>query len=144
VAGQAQTSSRLGPQRAHRSLPGGVLLGILLAVWHCPVAELWGVPCPGCGLTRAAWALATGDLVGALRLHPLSPALIPFGACLVWRQLTLATASVQGLGEGRRPGSAPLTTWLAGGFAGLLLVVWIARFFGAFGGPVPVTSHLHG
>ena len=30
-----------------------------------------GVPCPGCGLTRAAIAMIKGDFAGSFRMHPL-------------------------------------------------------------------------
>lgn len=36
----------------------------------CPLRELTGVPCPLCGMTTAATALAGGDLPGALTANP--------------------------------------------------------------------------
>jgi hypothetical protein len=41
----------------------------------CPTRLLFGVPCPGCGLTRAFSCLWTGDVGAAVRLHPFAPAL---------------------------------------------------------------------
>ena len=35
----------------------------------CPVRRLTGIPCPGCGMTRAVLALLEGDIAGALQLH---------------------------------------------------------------------------
>lgn len=37
----------------------------------CPIALATGVPCPGCGMTRALAKLADGDLESALEYHPL-------------------------------------------------------------------------
>lgn len=42
-------------------------------LWSCPFAELTGLPCPGCGMTRAFLAMARGDWSSALRLHPFAP-----------------------------------------------------------------------
>ena len=134
---------RLASGRVRRLLPLGVL-SVALLVWRCPVAELFGVPCPGCGLTRAALALAAGDLEGAVGMHPLAPVLIPFGVWLGWRELTLGAPRRSPGRAGRAGGSEELLGALAGGLVALCLAVWIARFFGAFGGPVPVSSHLHG
>src|SRR5262245_14650085 len=80
-----------------------------LAWWRCPIAELLGVPCPGCGLTRAALALATGDVARALSLHPLSPIAVPFGAWLAHGEL----ARNQGLATPRQRRSRP---WLGAAF----------------------------
>ncbi len=38
----------------------------------CPFHALTGMPCPGCGATRAALALARGDVAGALAWNPLA------------------------------------------------------------------------
>ena len=44
--------------------------------WLCPVKALTGVPCPGCGLTRATAALFRGDLSAALRTHAYAPVIL--------------------------------------------------------------------
>ena len=37
----------------------------------CLLASTTGLPCPGCGSTRAFFALLEGNFVGTLRFHPL-------------------------------------------------------------------------
>ena len=49
--------------------PFGPMLSAML--WACPFKELTGWPCPSCGLTRAALALARFDVLGALMRYPL-------------------------------------------------------------------------
>jgi len=55
--------------------------------WPCPFHRLTGLPCPGCGMTRAAVALVRGNLTEAMGWHPF----ILFTA-LIW--LTLAAGAV--------------------------------------------------
>ena len=43
----------------------------------CFFKSVYGVPCPGCGMTRALLALACGDVALAFSFHPLVP-LVPF------------------------------------------------------------------
>jgi hypothetical protein len=109
----------------------------------CPLAGTFGIPCPGCGLTRATLALLHGDLHTALHLHPL-----------VWLLSPLFVAFMGGalIELARGPGAPPLPLlrdfrWNARlvSVVGLVLLtlstgVWVARFAGYFGGPVPVTS----
>jgi hypothetical protein len=38
----------------------------------CPLRNCAGIPCAGCGLTRAMGCLARGDAGGAFRFHPAS------------------------------------------------------------------------
>lgn len=112
-------------------------LAIASDVTLCPVAALSGVPCPGCGLTRAALALISGDFTAAFALHPLVFVAAPLVALLglgllrdVWRGES-APASVPPRAAG----------WVAAAAAVLLaafISVWFARLYGAFGGPVPV------
>lgn len=55
------------------------VLGLLIyyivvrMVFHgfCPMVILTGLPCPGCGLTRAVWFLLSGQFVRSFTLHPL-------------------------------------------------------------------------
>ena len=51
----------------------------------CPFHAITGVPCPGCGSTRAALALARGDVFAAFGWNPLAAfAMVAGGAaCLL-------------------------------------------------------------
>lgn len=42
-------------------------------LWNCTFADVTGLPCPGCGLTRAGSALLRGDWQSAVQFHPFSP-----------------------------------------------------------------------
>lgn len=117
------------------------LVGVLAAVVIleaplCPLAHFAHIPCPGCGLTRATLALLRGNFSAAMAFHPLAPIVAP----LVGTAILLHTGSyVRGgtllslRGKIARFADALLLT-----VAMAMLGVWIARFFGAFGGPVPV------
>ena len=37
----------------------------------CPFRFIFGVPCPGCGVTRAWFSFLSGDLIKAFDYHPL-------------------------------------------------------------------------
>lgn len=37
----------------------------------CPLKLLTGIPCPGCGTTRAIFAFAAGNFMQALQINPL-------------------------------------------------------------------------
>jgi len=101
----------------------------------CPFAAFTGHPCPGCGLTRATLALAEGHLHDAITIHPLSPLVSPLAAgCIGYAVLVyVRTGKWPSLaGKGRIALAAGIVLWM------VVVAVWIARFFGAFGGPVPV------
>lgn len=47
-----------------------LLLGYFnLPGWRCPLLHTLGIPCPGCGLTRATLAFLRGDWRQGLTLH---------------------------------------------------------------------------
>ncbi len=58
----------LGVLVASRLLPPDGLPGVDLCAFHA----LTGLPCPGCGLTRAFCALARGHFYEAWQLHPFA------------------------------------------------------------------------
>lgn len=49
------------------------LVSLSLPSWECPLFRLTGIPCPGCGLSRATVLLLKGDLAGSLRFHAFAP-----------------------------------------------------------------------
>ncbi|WP_437642062.1 DUF2752 domain-containing protein [Sorangium sp. So ce854] len=124
--------------RAARVGAIAALAGALVAcgVPLCPFAIVTRHPCPGCGLTRATLALAQGRVAEALHFHPLAPIMAPLviaaiaynAAVYVKDGRIAATESAQGA----------WVTRLGVALAVLMVTVWVARFFGAFGGPVPV------
>jgi hypothetical protein len=55
---------------------GVVHIGLNLAgisLWNCPILAATGVPCPGCGLTRATMQLLHGDISSSLQTHAFAP-----------------------------------------------------------------------
>lgn len=101
----------------------------------CLVAALLHVPCPGCGLTRAAFAMARGDLARAFSFHPLSIVIVPIVLCVAGAQALDYVRTGSAWSHGRR---GEWTEGLFAAIAVLLVLVWIARLCGAFGGPVAV------
>lgn len=52
----------------------------------CPMPLVTGVPCPGCGITRALACATRGHLAEAFAFHPLWPLLLAyFGLIAGWR-----------------------------------------------------------
>jgi len=97
----------------------------------CVFARVTGKPCPGCGMTRATVSLARGEVAEAMKLHPLSPVASPvLGGLLV---LACVGYVVRG-----HTGIRPWVGWVVMAVSVAMLLVWAARLFGAFGGPVPV------
>lgn len=107
----------------------------------CPSAGLFDLPCPGCGLTRATLSFLRGEFSRALALHPLVIPLAP---------MYFAALGFFGIELVRGP-SAPVQSrpWLTRRWVSIFAVVvltatlalWVLRFFGYFGGPVPVQSY---
>jgi hypothetical protein len=140
LASQLAADSRARARRVGSACSLLLVLGLALhfELLPCPFAALLSVPCPGCGLTRAAWLLVRGDWYGALALHPLSPLLVPGVGALVVLQVS---RYVTGAAPERSLAGQRMTRWgeaLAVLLLGAVLGVWIARFLGAFGGAVPV------
>ena len=131
--------------RALRALrAAGVVLGLgavalLLGSVHvpCGFARMFHMPCPGCGSTRAMLALASGDLHALVRYNPFAP----FMTALVVLLAVQAVMSVLSTGTLREVGQGRIGTVVSRGMvlvAALEVLVWIARFGGFLGGPVPV------
>lgn len=106
----------------------------------CPVALLFGQPCPGCGMGRSLIACACGDLAAAFTWHPLGPPALFFAVVLAALEYGAprlsAVRSLRATIYRRMPKQA--TLWWT--LLAVVLVVWLARFGGALGGPVPVHS----
>lgn len=107
---------------------GGLLLS---GVVVCPSRALLGLPCPGCGMTRATLALFRGDVAGSFALHPLWPLILPL---VGWMVVRPALVRMRWLAEDRFDPvrRLPARGWAALGL--LLLSVWALRLLGHLGG----------
>ena len=122
-------------KRASWLLPIAAGLGALFIFvgWTCPIRAVVGQPCPTCGMTRALRLAVRGDVAGATRLHPLVWIVVPFvGAWLAIELAGFVRTGAWGASARVRHGTTALVT-----IASLLFALWIARFCGALGGPVP-------
>jgi hypothetical protein len=97
----------------------------------CPLRLMLHMPCPSCGLTRAARLALVGDWAGAARMHPLCFAVLPYvGFVGVGECATHLCDGSWGSWAGR-----PAMKRIGAGILVALVAVWIAREIGAFGGP---------
>ena len=118
------------PDRQLGLLWGSVALALILlspfaprfasGLWSCPFKQLTGVPCPGCGATRAALALAELDPIHGLLHYPLPTVawILFIGGGLVagwrsWRRQPLP----------RLPNRLPV--WVKIGIVGAVLANWV-------------------
>lgn len=79
---------------------GAGVAGVGLVVAHnpfdgptiasCPLYATTGLLCPGCGGTRATYALAHGDFGTALTMHPILTLAIPL-LVVLWTRWLLST-----------------------------------------------------
>ena len=51
----------------------------------CPIKLTTGLPCPGCGLTRACFSLLRLDFAGAFFWHPLCFLVPPLGLMFIFK-----------------------------------------------------------
>jgi hypothetical protein len=115
------------------------LAGLPMALgWQrCALAAIAHVPCPGCGMTRAIELLAAGQVGASLRMHPLAIPTLAAGVLLavstVW-----ATAALGSPVRVHRSRLARAAIVLAAVVYAAAFVLWVLRWFGYFGGPVPV------
>lgn len=123
---------------ARVALIGAALLLIATSnVPLCMFARVTHHPCPGCGLTRATLALLHGNVGDALQFHPLSIIISPLVIGFVVYKSWLYIVKGRWWQIDKRSG-----VWSTRASTALVIVtiaVWILRFFGLFGGPVPVS-----
>lgn len=79
----------------------------------CPMVMVTGLPCPGCGLTRAGAALLRLDFAGAYQIHPFIYPIAGYIAVFGWNRYIM----------GRRMGKK-----LKAGLA--VLMVLVILFYG--------------
>lgn len=110
-AGVGETVSGLSRERLQTGLTGVALLASLAvarglaqatpAAVHfagrelpvvCPSRLLFGVNCPGCGMTRSVLLTLGGDLRGALFVNPAGPVLVAALIALAAQLILLARA----------------------------------------------------
>jgi hypothetical protein len=108
---------------------GGVAALLVLHVWTppdgpgfiiCPLRRFTGLPCPGCGMTRAFAHLAKGEWSAAIHDHPLAP-LLAAELALAWAAWGVAAA---GLARFRWIARSEL---VALGHVAVLVAVWLGR-----------------
>jgi hypothetical protein len=100
------------------------LVSLNLPSWECPVFRLTGIPCPGCGLSRATMLLLKGELSGSLRFHAFAPvflfAIVALILSVVLPKSILQPAIARAELIERNTG---LTVLILGG----LILYWLAR-----------------
>jgi hypothetical protein len=119
------------------SLVAGAGVFFILAPWMpavCPMRLVLHAPCPSCGLTRAFRAVLQGDLATATRMHPLWWAVAAYLGAVV----SLEVVSYVRTGTLGARALSPVVQRAGLALLVALVLVWVARFAGAMGGPAPV------
>jgi hypothetical protein len=100
------------------------LLSLGLPSWDCPFFKLTGIPCPGCGLTRACLLLLRGDVQASIKFHAFAPVFLVLISILIIGTLlprSLTEPLIQKAETLER--QTGLTIIILGG----LILYWLAR-----------------
>ncbi len=75
-------------KRAFRAVVFFIVLAVLVFLfplfYHCPIYSTLGIPCPGCGMTRAMKSVLQLDFIAAFRWHPLFGVTIAAALFIGW------------------------------------------------------------
>ena len=125
-------SDLLADRRAIAVIAGAGALHLSLGmagitIWSCPIRAVTGLPCPGCGLTRATIELLRGNLTGSLQTHAFAPIFIAGGVLMIV-SLVLPERLRQGLFSALNQWEVRtgLTSWVLFG----LVIYWAVRIMG--------------
>lgn len=91
----------------------------------CPMLLVTGIPCPGCGMSRALLLLLMGHPAESVRMHPLAPAALVLLIYIGWNRYII----------GRKSKRAPL---LVGAGVVLLVFCYLIRMHYLFPGNQPL------
>lgn len=101
-----------------------IAIALHLPGWECAFFRVTGLPCPGCGLTRACLLLLRGEVQTSIRFHAFAPIFVLFIATLVICTLLPRTVTESFIDKAetleRRTG---ITIIILGG----LILYWLAR-----------------
>jgi hypothetical protein len=111
-------------------IAGGIWLWLgkqnLIPKPFCPFHQLTGIPCPGCGGTRAALEIIDGHFENAFHINPLAPFVILFFLILIisaWIDLLFKTNIVRVVMFKRWP------RYIIIPVVGLVIIVWMRNIY---------------
>jgi len=88
----------------------------------CPLKAMTGIPCPGCGMTRAFVRFTHGDWAGSIHVSPLGAALAATAALATAYGLLRMTVLRRGLALELTPRESRVSSLV---LLGALLVNWV-------------------
>jgi hypothetical protein len=94
-----------------------------LPSWQCPMRYGLGVPCPGCGLSRAVKALVSGHVEQAIAIHAFAPVALGVLLLISYTVLGRRSQKNQIIQQVRRLEKTGISTLLAGAF----ILYWLIR-----------------
>jgi hypothetical protein len=123
----------LGHKLVRLAVLGLPLVALIVVFWldlvACPFKAMSGIPCPGCGLTRATFSMLAGDLRTALHYNPFVFVLAPTLAFVVLRSMLVGAGFLD-----RDAWQVRLPKWVWVPCVVLITAVWLARLMGFLGG----------
>lgn len=91
-------------------------------IWHCPVRLLFGIPCPGCGTTRACFSLLRLNVREAFLYQPV----FFLNVLLFWYCIHRNIIRRNWIGRGRK-WREKMEISLVGLVAAVVLLVYLVR-----------------
>ncbi len=102
-----------------------VAIALHLPGWECAFLRVTGLPCPGCGLTRACMLLLKGVVQASIKFHAFAPIFVLFIAMLIACTLLPRTLTERYITKTEKlERQTGITIIILGG----LILYWLARW----------------